>query len=176
LIELLVVSAIAVVLAIYLGFEFTGWQGKYKTESQIKKLYTDLMEIKARALQRNRSHFIKLDSSTQYTIYEDTDPAPDGDGTLTPGLDTQIKQETIDITNPLTWSDLADTEIEFTSRGLCNDTKTICINTDLIDNDPSPSGADYDCLIISFTRINLGQLTTSIPDGGECNATNCVAK
>lgn len=176
LMELLVVVTVAVVLAIYLGFEFTGWQGRYKAESQIKKIYVDLMNTRARAMQRNRSHFITLDSAIQYTIYEDTDPAPDGDGILTPGSDTQIRQETLDITTPITWSDLADTEIEFTSRGLSNDDKTICINIDLIDNDPSPSGADYDCIIISPTRINMGKLTTSIPDGGECNATNCVAK
>lgn len=166
--EVMVVTAVAVVLVIYLGFEFTGWQGRYKAESQIKKLYTDLMETKTRALQRNRAHFVTLDSSTQYTTYEDTDPYPDGDGTLTPGSDTRIKQETLEITKPLTWSDSVDTEIEFNSRGLCNDTKTICIN--------SEDDADYNCLIISATRVNLGKLTTKITDGGACDSNNCVAK
>ncbi|MBU4273806.1 MAG: hypothetical protein KKA28_18250, partial [Planctomycetes bacterium] len=115
------------------------------------------------------AHFVTL-TITSYTVYDDTNPAPDGNGTLeTAGApDTQLLLKPLDTRYPVTWSGIADTEIEFTARGLSNDSKTICSNTD--------ADADYNCIEISATRINLGRLTTLITNGGACNGTNCVAK
>lgn len=167
LIELLVVISIIGILAAALGFSFQGWIGGYKVESQMKELHVDLMNTRAMAMQRNRAHFVTL-TTTQYTIYDDTDPEPDGDGTLDTTSDTQILQKNLDPTKPITWSNIADVQIELTSRGLSNDNKTICSNTDI--------EADYNCIEISATRINIGRLTTKIPDGGTCNSANCIAR
>ncbi len=83
LIELIIVISIIGILAVALGFEFTGWMGGYRVESQTKEMYVDLMNARARAMQRNRVHFVRLFiPPTQYTnMYDDTNPAPDGDGT-----------------------------------------------------------------------------------------------
>jgi prepilin-type N-terminal cleavage/methylation domain-containing protein len=179
LIELIIVISIIGILLIALGFSFEGWMGAYRVESQTKEMFVDLMNARARAMERNRMHFVDL-TTTQYTIYEDTNTAPDGNGIPEPASDTRILQKNLDPSHPITWSNIADTEIEFTDRGLSNDSKTVCVNIDLIEADPSPSGADYDCIIISPTRINLGQLQKSIPDGGTCASStsggDCVAK
>ena len=183
LIELIIVITIIGILAVALGFEFTGWIGGYRVESQMKEMYVDLMSAKARAMQRNRSHFVTL-TTTSYTLYEDTNPAPDGNSTLETASDDQIMLKNLNTSNPVTWSDLADIQIEFTARGLSNDNKTMCVFTDFVNNTtllPPPDGIsdynpDYDCMVISTTRINLGKLTTQDTAGGACDSTNCVAR
>ncbi|MHC4890526.1 MAG: prepilin-type N-terminal cleavage/methylation domain-containing protein [Planctomycetota bacterium] len=164
LIELLVAISIIGILVVALGFQYEGWQGGYRIESQTKELYVDLMNSRSRAMQRNRAHFVTL-AATQYILYEDTNPAPDGNGSLNTAADTQVLQKNLNPLYPITWSGIADIEIEFTTRGLSNDNKTICTNT--------TDDSDYNCVEISATRINLGKLTTP---GGACNAANCVSR
>lgn len=178
LIELIVVITIIGILIVALGFSYQGWIGGYRIESQVKEMYVDLMNARTRAMQRNRAHFMTL-TTTQYTVQEDISPWPDGDGDLTAADNVRpagyndpipLLQKTLDIERPITWN--GDAEIEFTARGLSNDDKTICSNTD--------ANADYNCIIISRTRINMGKLTTTIPDGGVCASStsggDCVAK
>lgn len=186
LIEIIVVVAIIGTLLTIAGLEVSGWLSNYKVETEIKNMYVDLMNARARAMQRNRVHFVTL-TTTQYKTYEDIYPAPDGDGQLTTGgsdclcsstcssSDCRVMQKDLDARYPIVWNGSGN-EIDFLTTGLSNVNKTICSNTDFISANPSPSGADYDCIIISTSRINLGCLATSIPDGGVCDSSNCVAK
>jgi len=182
LIEVLIVTTIIGILVVALGFNFQGWVSGYKAESQTKEIYIDLINTRARAMQRNRMHFIDL-AVDQYNIYEDDNPAPggNGNGTPEPAIDTPVSQPKIlEARYPIIWSTPGDTSVEFNTNGLSSVNKSICSNTDFIPENPSPSGADYDCIIISTTRINLGQLRTSIPDGGVCasptSGGDCVEK
>ena len=61
---------------------FTGWVRKHDLESQVKEMYTDLMNARLTAMHQNRARFITL-SANQLRAYEDNDPAPSGDGMLT---------------------------------------------------------------------------------------------
>jgi prepilin-type N-terminal cleavage/methylation domain-containing protein len=177
LIELIIVLAIIGVLAVAFGFSFQGWIGRYKIESEFKEMYVDLMNAKTRAMSRNRTHFATL-ATTQYTIYEDTNTAPDGNGTFEPGSDTQVLQKDLEINHPITWSNLAITRIEFNTRGvLCErDASNLCINADKVICSNTDIDSDYDCIVISASRVNLGKLTTKIPDGGACDANNCISR
>ncbi|MBE0425175.1 MAG: prepilin-type N-terminal cleavage/methylation domain-containing protein [Nitrospirae bacterium] len=169
LVELIVVISIIGILVVALGFEFRDWIRKYRVESQIKEMYIDLMNSKARAMQRNRMHFVTL-ANTQYIIYEDTNPAPDGNENFESALDTLILQRDLNPDYALSWSDLGDPQINFTKAGLSDldGTKTLCCN--------SNPDTDYDCIIVSATRINLGTLAAKIPDGGACDEENCIVK
>jgi prepilin-type N-terminal cleavage/methylation domain-containing protein len=176
LIELIIVLAIIGVLAVAFGFSFQGWIGRYKIESEFKEMYVDLMNAKTRAMSRNRTHFITL-ATTQYTIREDIDPWPNGDGLLTAndsvrpaGYNDSIPflQKNLEANHPIIWSNAGDTQVDINTRGVSNEDKVICSNTDI--------ESDYDCIAISASRVNLGKLTTRIPDGGACDNANCVAR
>ncbi|MEK6691225.1 MAG: type II secretion system protein [Nitrospirota bacterium] len=166
LVELVVVITIIGILAVALGFSFQGWLGGYKIEKQAKEMYVDLMNARARAMQRNRTHCVTL-ATNQYTIKEDMSPPPDGDGDCDDSGDTTVSRKVLDASYPIIWNGSGN-EIKFTVQGLINVDKSICSNTD--------EDADYNCIEISATRVNIGKLTTTIPAGGDCNATNCVAK
>jgi len=182
LIELLVTITVVSVLVIALGFQFTAWRGGYNIESAMKELHSDLMNARAMAMQRSRVQFVTL-STTQYSLYDDTNPAPDGNGTLEVASDRRVVQRGFEIPYPVTWSAMAPPAIAFTQKGLARDVqadmkvsetsteKTICANPV-----ETSLNADNDCIIVAATRINLGKLTTKISDGGACDAANCVAR
>ena len=81
LIELLVVIIILGIVASLGTVSFTGWIRKHDLESQVKEMYTDLMNARLTAMHQNRSHFISL-SANQITASEDTDGDGAGDSPL----------------------------------------------------------------------------------------------
>lgn len=179
LIELLVVIVIAGVLVAALSFGFVGWQGKYKVESQIKDIYTDIMEARTRAMRVNRVHFISLLTPTTYTTHEDdSDGAfkvPDGDGELqlqagdpVDSEDTRLGSFPKTVEFDIRWGYAAlgaQQDIAFNERGLATTTGNISIFIDRDSDGEKDFVPDYDCIVIAATRINLGQLND---DGNDC--------
>jgi prepilin-type N-terminal cleavage/methylation domain-containing protein len=162
LIELLVVITIAGILAVALGASFQGWQSAYRVETEIKKLYNDLMDARINSRQKKREHYIVL-ASDEYTVYEDDDPEPDGDGNFDPASDYEVLNEKLSYNREIDWNGGA--QIDFTTRGLTNDNKTICIFSEY---EP-----DYDCIVIFVTRTKMGKIDDQ---GGLCEASNCELK
>ncbi|MDQ7787267.1 MAG: prepilin-type N-terminal cleavage/methylation domain-containing protein [Thermodesulfovibrionales bacterium] len=168
LIELLVVVSIVGILVIALGFSYEGWIGNYRLESATKDMYADLMEAKTRALTRTRAHFITI-TATQYIIYEDTNTAPDGNGTLETASDTVVLQKTIANKYELKMVSAGafPQTIIMDTRGMitpvitfridpghpaCCPTKT-CGATDAL----RCRYPDYDCILVSQIRIQTGK-------------------
>lgn len=189
LIELIIVISIISILVVALGFSFQGWMGGYKIESQVKEMHADLMNARVRAMQRNRNHFVYFPNTTSYTIYDDdsngTNKVPDGDGTLQTGTgstaDTQLGgfPKTLQYAVTIgTASGVPPIYFTLNSRGLISPERTICNFTDF-DGDAdhkSDFNPDYDCIVISETRINIGKITTQNTAGGTCVSTNCVTR
>lgn len=123
LIEICIVIVITGILAGLAFVNFSGLSNKYNLENQVREMYSDLMSTRLMAMNKNRAHFMLL-AAGNYTIYDDTSPAPGGDGTLTIGSDTQVQAQKI-LKNQITWS--GGSQIEFDSRGLCRTQKTICV-------------------------------------------------
>jgi prepilin-type N-terminal cleavage/methylation domain-containing protein len=178
LIELLVVMIITGILATLGTVSFTGWVRKHDIESQVREMYTDLMNARLTAMHQNRTHFITL-STNQMRAYEDNDPAPNGDGSLTLGSDNPLclwerkRDDAVDtacpfsgslsyknLKFPATWNGTAT--LEFNARGLSNSDKSICVF--------STHNPSYDCIVVSTTRIRMGKL---INQSGGCNSGNC---
>jgi prepilin-type N-terminal cleavage/methylation domain-containing protein len=168
LIELLIVVSIIVILVAALGFSFNGWQAGYNVESQMKNIYSDLMNARMGAMERNRSYFVSL-AATQYTIYEDNSPWPDGDRTLE-AADRQVSQTALDPRYTITWSNSGDPapQVVFDSQGIANGDREICSNSD--------ADTDYNCIEIAESGIDIGKLKKKLTDGGSCDPANCVSK
>ncbi len=147
LVELMTVVAILGVLVAILGFSFQGWIAKYKVEDQTKRLYADISDARARAMQKKRMTFVKLEASG-YRTFEDTETAPDGNGALDEGSDSRVADTITAYTiNPaMTFS--------FNREGLASVTNTIRLESTL-----SP---DYDCITIRPTRIRIGRFDGTV--------------
>lgn len=147
LIELIVVVTVIGILAVAFGFEFVGWMGRYRIESQTKTMYVDLMNARARAMQRNRAHFV-LVNAADYQLIEDTNESGTNNGGDTP-IWLAAK--------PLEYPSLWVGTVTINSRGLVspNPGPNATIQFDIGTNTP-----DYDCIILFDTRINMGQWNT----------------
>ena len=159
LVEVMTVLAIIGCLAIVLGFSFQGWLAKYKVEDETKRFYADLSDVRARAMQKKRVTFVDLTAATRYRTFEDSVPAPDGDGTLNAG-DLLVSDSGMTwpggLPYPIDNPTLGGvTQIAFDKEGLANIPVTIWLTSGL-----SP---DYDCIRITTTRIRMGRF-----NGGNC--------
>jgi prepilin-type N-terminal cleavage/methylation domain-containing protein len=181
LIELLVVIIIFGIVAALGTVSFRGWRAKYDLEAQVKAMYADIMTARAMAMTKKDSHFVTLGSGG-LRAYEDTNPAPNGDGTLQTNADRTLCLwsrgfgESVDaacpdaqsvssraVTYPASWSGGgATTTLEFSPSGLANTDRTICVFSTV-----NPAS---DCIVVSRTRISIGKI---INQGGACGAANC---
>ena len=159
--ELLIVIIIMGTLAAIAGISANSMLQRYAIEGQVREMYADLMNVRARAMQRNRTHFVSL-AANAFTVYEDTNTPPDGNGSLETASDRVVQQKMLKKSVEPTSS------ITFDSKGMAAANQTICVFSGV-----SPA---FDCMIVSATRINTGKITVQKVDGGACDASNCVAK
>lgn len=147
-----------------LGFSFNGWIGKYRVESQIKEMYTDFMNARARAMERNRMHFA-TGTNTAYSVYEDTTPGPDGNATLETGTDTLLPTFPKTAQYSIDWAGVGS-EIDFNRNGMIDITPTSGETSGSIFL-TSTDDADYDCINISPTKIHMGKKNATT---GDCDS------
>ena len=164
LIELLVVIAIISILVVALGFSFEGWIGKYRIENQTKDIFADIMDARSRTMTRNRAHFITL-GANQYTIQEDLDPWPDGNGVLT--ADDSSRPSGYSETIPLMQKNIADYTLSIVTTGLSfPQTVTVdkrgFLSPEIDFRVVSNRDPDYDCVKISRVRVRMGKYNGTI--------------
>ncbi len=162
LMETLIAVCIMSVLMGIAGLQYSVWIKRYNVEREIREMRADLMNARARAMMRNRRHFVDL-ADGQYTVYEDTYDAslgansPDGDGTLQISSDAVImRKPTHFIIDPSLG--FGARRFYFNNRGLSSQNGSIWLSSDV--------KADYDCIVLFTTRINIGKW-----NGSTCKAT-----
>jgi prepilin-type N-terminal cleavage/methylation domain-containing protein len=182
LVELIVVITVIASLAIALGFSYADWMGKYKVEKATKELYVDLMNARCMAMTSSCDHFVDFNfpappaGNGTYRLAEDTDGDGEGDddsdGIIDAAGQTFLPPfaKTVEYTIE---NNFEDKIINFKKRGIVQPKGqaaggTICLFTE---HDP-----DYDCIVISQTRINMGKLRKQKSNGGKCNTSNCDTK
>ncbi len=121
-------------------------------ETETKQLYTDLMEARGRAAQRYRVHFVRL-AGNGYATYEDTDPAPDGNGILDIAADTGVARA--NVRHAIIADPAGLAAFEFDRNGIASALGNIRF--------VSTAAPDYDCITILPTRVKMGQYS-----GGTC--------
>ena len=155
LVEVLITIAILGFLVVIAVSNFRGLSEKYKVEAETKQLYADLMDVRGRAMQRNRMFFVRFSGTGYgYAAYEDSSPAPDGNDSFDSTADALVTTVAVRhlITPVLAGGGL---NFGFNRNGIANDNGTIRFE--------STGQADYDCITIRPTRIKMGQYT-----GGFC--------
>jgi len=153
--ELMVVIGIVAILVSIAAPLMSHWMIKVRVEQEIEQMYSDLVNTRARAMNYNRIQFLQLNLvQNQYQTYDDTFPAPDGDGILTPGSDTLVIST---ITKDQMWVNPAGfLQLQFDNRGIISGTGTIGLTNLYL--------SIYDCISVSPTRIRIGRW----------NGTNCI--
>jgi len=169
IIELMVVLVIIGILLAIAVISGTEMMNKYRVESQTKQMYADLMNARVSAMSKNRKYFV-TPAAARYSIYEDTNPGPDGDGVLLAG-DRQVMQVNLNGTYAVTMTPAAavvDT-INFDQRGLVSwslgiiSVPTVTQQTIHV---TASYGAAYDCIDISPMKIRMGAWNEN---GAICN-------
>ena len=110
LIELMIVLAIAAILMVAAGFEYSGWKGRYNVEKTIKDLYSSLTDARTRAMQTNRAHFFDISPDGMY--YRVSDDNSDGVATVADGdgiFQQQATWAAIAASSPINWGAVAAT-------------------------------------------------------------------
>jgi type IV fimbrial biogenesis protein FimT len=145
LVEIMIVLAILGILVGIAVSNFQGMMEKYRVEGETKQMFADLMDTRGRAMQRNRAFFVQINANG-YSTFEDTFPAPDGNGSLD-NTDTLAASATVQhtiITVPVGLSNF-----QFNRNGIVSLTLDIWIS--------SAAKPDYDCIKVQATRIKMGQ-------------------
>ncbi len=148
LIELLIVVALIGIIMAFVTLNFRQLNEKYRIESSTKEIYTTLMRARNDASTTNTTRLVVL-AANQIQTGADAD----GDG--------NIDGTPITTTYPRFILTFAGSPIIFDRRGMStgfNSNQTIRITGYSADITPA-----MDCLVISPTRINIGQWS-----GGTC--------
>lgn len=145
LVEVMIVVTIIGILLVVITDSYRSWSRKYRAENDVKEMYANLMDGRARAMQKKRMYFVAI-TGTEYRIYEDTSPAPDGDRSLNTGADTLVLRGA-----PVNPIQTFPAGISFDPDGVVSiDNGFIRIST--------PVRADYDCITLRRTRIKMGRM------------------
>ena len=154
LVEILITLAIVGILVVLAVTNFDGINEKYKVEAETKQFYADIMDVRGRAMQRNRWFFVRISSDgLGYKTYEDSSPAPDGNGSFDNTADALVTS--VAIRHAITTNLAGGNDFDFNRNGITNDNGTIFF--------ASAAQPDYDCITIRSTRIKMGQSV-----GGTC--------
>lgn len=154
LIELIIAIAIIGIGAAIATLNFNQWVRKANIEKQTKELLTDLNDARLKSVYTKKRHSIVF----QPNSYVFKEYSSLNDDTEDGGRVIESKTVANQMTKANGTTSIADMIIEFDIRGFTTDWQTVRIN-------PINSGAAYDCIIISYTRTNLGQMGS----GNVCN-------
>lgn len=145
LLEVTAGTAIAGTLLAFSFFSFQDWVGKYRVEKAASELYSDMMEARVLAMEKNREHYIEFtDGGSSYTMYDDKNE----NGIIDPGEALPQYPRTTDY--PLNCNGAGSAKkFRFDSKGMISPLRTVWIK--------SSADPDIDCMRISDTRIALGK-------------------
>ena len=160
LVEIMIVVAILGIMLVILSNSYQVWSERYRVENEVKELYADLMDARARAMQKSRAHFVAFSGTgteySRYAVYEDTNTGPDGNGVLDNTLDARIRD--IQPRYRFVTAPAGTDELRVNRDGTLElDGATIRVPP------PGMFQADYDCIALSRTRIKMGRY-----NGADC--------
>lgn len=152
LIELIMVMVIAGVLMTFATLGFNSWNKKALIEKQTRELLSDANAARTESLFRKKQHSIVFNAdATGYAFKRyssENESTYKGTTLFSKKFSSQMKSKT--------GASIADDVLLFDTRGFALSLNTIRV-------EPVGSGASFDCIVISGSRTNIGQMS-----GGEC--------
>jgi len=156
LIELVIVVTVIGILSLALGSSLQGSIGASRVEGEVKEMYADLMQARARAVQRNHLYFVDVTPAAgTYQITEDTNDSGASDAG-----DINLFATAKPLSDLVTWT---GGTIQIDTRGMISATATFPTAIQFTPGWTSGSAPDYDCILLSQTMVNIGQM-----NGGAC--------
>jgi prepilin-type N-terminal cleavage/methylation domain-containing protein len=155
--ELIVVIGIIGILVAIAGLKGHDMLVASQVENQTREMFSDLMNARVSAMQKNRVFFVTL-AANRYAIYEDTNPSPDGDGVLQP-QDKLVMQK-----NTPSYALATSSTMTFFTFAPCGTCDLVSGSTDTI-HIVSTAAPSFDCIILSTTRLLMGKW-----NGTDCSA------
>jgi len=163
LVELLVVVSIIGILVVVLAFNYRGWMGRYKMEGATKTLQMDLMDARNQAVQRAATFLADFPTTMTYRVGSDTS----GNGTIEEAevLNTfPIDPISLKREKRVDYTITGGVLLTFDSKGLIYSGSPTPVLIDPANpvqislTPPTEVDADYDCIRIGPTRINMGKM------------------
>jgi prepilin-type N-terminal cleavage/methylation domain-containing protein len=139
LVELMIVVVLIGIILAMVTLNFGRLNEKYTVESNIKELYSLLMRARNDAATTNIPRFVVI-GANQVQIGRDTV----GDNVM----------DTVDNTITYPRFTLNGNTVVFDRRGLTNNKQTLSISDFSAGTTPA-----MDCIVVAFTRINIGKMT-----------------
>ncbi len=154
LVELVVTLSIITILLALATIAFNDYQVNYNVEGEIKTLYSDIQGARMHAMNENRSYVFKFTSATSYVAAVDSNT----DGDYNAGDIKVDKYSKDSLKYELNWNLSGGTDrLTLNSRGMINVNGSVRVSRE--------NSAEYNCIVISNTRIKMGKW-----DGADCVA------
>ena len=158
--ELIVV---VVIMGIVLGIgtlNFNSWQRKAAIERQTRELLADFNTARSEAMFRKKPHAIIMNADATGYILRRYSSVDESRTSATPASGIVFTKNVSYQFQKGNGSSIADAIMQFDITGFTStaaDNNTIRVN-------PISSGAAFDCVVVSASRTNIGQMTS----GGSC--------
>lgn len=160
IVELVVVIAIiGIIMAIAIP-NFNDWQRKSKIEAQTRELMTDLNTARTESIYRKQRHALIMNADARGYVLRRYSSADESRTSTTPAAEIVATKNVGYQFSKANGSSIADSIFQFDITGFTatpGDNDTIRVN-------PTSSGAAFDCVVVSTSRINIGQMSS----GGAC--------
>jgi len=147
--ELIIVIAIIGILLGIGSLNFNQWQKKYAIENQAKEMMADLGDLRLGAMQTKTSRMAVFSANPSLMTFRSYTGAEQDAPTATAGTQYFSKSLKYPVYKDAALTAPCST-MTFTATGVTSDVQTIYIVS-------TGTGAALDCLVISRTRMNLGQ-------------------
>lgn len=146
LVELVVVLSIFATLLTIATLNFSTWQVKHNIEAQVKKMATDINEVRVRAMTRKQKHSVTIDSSSYVFKSYSSDDEPAASGTVIPGGNHVVSYMLKEDASTL----FSNKTIEIDHRGMLVDPG----DTIYVDRGENSS---LNCISLHTIRTNVGK-------------------
>ncbi len=153
IIELSIILMILSILVAIGGYNYQQWMTRNSIEGQIRKMQTDLMQARMRAMERKRMYFAVIQAAS-YQIAEDTNMNETLDAS--PG-------DTYQSSVPLTYRSAWTGTLVFNTNGQIATSPATTVLSIPINN--LSTGPEYDCILVYPSRLSIGSM-----HGGSCVA------